>query len=65
MEIVAQSLTELIVENIAPTLGAALIIMLVIAAITSRVRSRAVRDFGGWAGGLLWLAWLAVYYKVV
>jgi len=65
MEVVAQSLTKLIAENIAPTLGAALIIVLALQLVLSRVRSRGIRELGGMAGALVWFGWLALYYKVV
>jgi hypothetical protein len=65
MQVVADSITKLIVGNLIPTLGAALVIMLAVRLLLSRVRSRGIRELGGMAGALLWFGWLAVYYKVV
>ena len=65
MQVVAQSITNAITANIVPTLGAAVVIVLVMQALLIPVRNRGIRELGGIAAAAVWMGWMAMYYKVI
>ena len=60
-----QAIANQVVGVAAPMLGAMLVVVLVFALLMAKVRNRAVRQLGGYAAAIVWLGWMASYYKVV
>lgn len=65
MEQVMQGIVAQLVATLTPLFGSMLVVLTVFGVALWRVRSRAIRQLGGYAAALVWVGWLVNYYKVV
>jgi hypothetical protein len=65
MEQVMANLAAQLVSTLTPMVGSMLTIVAVMTVVLWRVRNRAIRELSGYAAMLVWLGWMASYYKVV
>jgi hypothetical protein len=65
MEQVMQSLAMQLVHNFAPMFISMMVIVAVTLVVLTPIRNRFVRQLGAYAAMLMWVGWMANYYKVV
>jgi len=61
MGVVAAEMNRVLI----PMVGSMLVVVLVGMLLLSRVRNRFVRGLGGYAAVMVWVGWMAAYFKTV